>query len=67
MSGRAFLLEVSEAVKAAREIRYEPDESFDDLTVEELEIVARGLRAVSWSAQVGAHKLENLVRKRAAS
>lgn len=65
MTGREYVLALSEAVKAARELRHEPDETFDDLTVEELGIVARGLHAVSYSAQVGSRKLERLAAKRA--
>lgn len=67
MTGRDYLLEVSAAVEAARKLRYEPDELFDDLDEESLGIVARGLRAVSYSAEVGARKMEALARRRAAS
>lgn len=66
MTGRDYLLEVSAAVAATRELRYQSDELFDDLDEESLTIVARGLRAVSYSAEVGARKMEALIVKRAA-
>lgn len=66
-SGRDYLLEVSAAVLATRQLRYKPDELFDDLDEESLAVVARGLRAVSYSAEVGARKMEAILRKRAAS
>ena len=66
-AGRDYLLEVSAAVLATRQLRYQPDELFDDLDDESVAVVARGLRAVSYSAEVGARKMEAILRKRAAS
>ena len=64
MTGKEFLLAVSEAVRPAREIRHQPDEVFDDLSVEELSIVERGLRALEYSVHSGAARIAKLIESR---
>jgi hypothetical protein len=64
VSGRSTIEAVSDAVRVARALRYEDPSTFDDLTPEELDVVARGLRAVSYSCIEGARKLERILTVR---
>lgn len=65
--GRSLLENVAEAVKIARTLRYENPASFDDVTTQELENVKSGLRAIAYSCQEGARKIERVIASRAGS
>lgn len=62
--GRSLLENVSEAVKIARSLRYENPLTFDDVTTPELENVKSGLRAIAYSCQEGARKIERIIAAR---
>lgn len=59
-NGRAYLLALSAALPPARALRYEPDELFDDLSLDDLDLVARNLNALAYSCREGARKLERI-------
>lgn len=62
--GRSLVERVSDALKVCRELRYSDPESFDDVTDDELVAVARWLKAVAYSCQVGARLLERVLAAR---
>lgn len=62
--GRSLLENVAEAVKIARSLRYENPLTFDDVTTPELENVKSGLRAIAYSCQEGARKIERIIAAR---
>lgn len=64
MSGRAYLERLGDELEAARALRYEPDDVFDDVDDDDLERAARALRAIGYSAETGARRLEGIVRVR---
>lgn len=66
MTGRALLEALGPAVVEAREVRYLDDEAFADFTDDELGTCSRNLRALSYSCQEGAKKLEKILRHRKA-
>lgn len=55
-----MLEQVAGAVRVCRSLRYENPASFDDVTSEELEVVARGLRAIAYSCSEGARMLDRV-------
>lgn len=61
MTGRARLEALGPILEPARALRYEPDSLFDDVSDGDLELAARGLRAISYSCITGAAKLERIV------
>lgn len=62
--GRSLLENVAEAVKIARSLRYENPATFDDVTTPELENVRSGLRAIAYSCQEGARKIDRIIASR---
>ena len=62
--GRDRLEKLGPMLAPARELRDLPDEAFDDLDESELDVVARSLRALSYSCEVGARKVESILRRR---
>lgn len=66
-SGRELLENVADAVKIARNLRYEKVGAFDDVTTPELENVRSGLHAISYSCKEGARKIDRVLAARAAS
>lgn len=62
--GRSLLENVQEAVKIARSLRYENPDTFDDVTTPELENVRSGLRAIAYSCQEGARKIDRIIAAR---
>lgn len=64
MNGRAYLERLGEELVAARRLRHEPEDLFDDVDDDDLERAARALRAIGYSATTGARKLEGIVRTR---
>lgn len=67
MTGREYLEALGPILKPAREIRYVPDETFDDVVEDDLEIVERHLRAIAYSCQQGAAKMRRIIVTRAAA
>lgn len=64
MTGRALLERIPAELDAARQVRYEPEASFAELTLDEIDNAARWLRAASYSCTTGARKLEQIARTR---
>lgn len=64
MTGLEYLTHLAGELVAAREIRNQSAELFDDLSVEALETAARGLRAISYSAETGARHLGRIAAER---
>ena len=64
MTGAEYLTHLAAELTAAREIRYQAPEVFDDLSPEALETAARGLRAISYSAEAGARHLGRIAAER---
>ena len=64
MTGRELLEALGPILGPARQIRYEPDEIFDDVDVDDLERAARSLKAIAYSCTTGARKLESIAARR---
>lgn len=64
MTGLEYLERLGAELKAARQLRYEKPELFDDVPSEALEAAVRGLRAISYSADTGARHLARIVYER---
>ncbi len=64
MTGRALLEELDRALDVGRRVRYQPDADFDELELDEIDRVGRGLRALSYSCAEGARKMERIHRAR---
>lgn len=62
--GRSLLENVADAVKIVRTLRYENPATFDDVTTHELENVRAGLRAIAYSCQEGARKIDRIIAGR---
>lgn len=62
--GRLRLEEVFAGLKPIRDLRYDPDDLFDDVPTEALDPAIRWLRAASFSALTGARKLERILNNR---
>jgi hypothetical protein len=64
VSGVDYLERLGSELVAARELRHEKAEVFDDVPTEALEAAVRGLRAISYSAETGARHLARIVEER---
>lgn len=62
--GRLRLEDVFAGLKPIRDLRYDPDDLFDDVPTEALDPAVRWLRAASYSAAEGARKLERILATR---
>lgn len=58
MNGRELLEYLGPVLAPVREIRNRPADDFEDVSVDELEIAARALRALGYSCTAGARRLE---------
>ena len=64
LSAVEYLDAIAPEIVVLRKLRYEPDERFADVPDQALTNAAAWLRAASYSALVGAEKLERVVRAR---
>ena len=64
MTGLEYLTRLAAELATAREIRYQAPDVFDDLSPEAIETAARGLRAISYSAETGARHLGRIAAER---
>lgn len=67
MTGRELLEALGPILKPARDLRYVPDDDFDDVDDAELEVVERHLHAIAYSCQQGATKMRRIIVTRAAA
>ena len=66
-TGRELLERLGPIVKPLRELRYRPIEDFADVTLEELEIAARYLRAIAYSCTQGEAVLRRALLSRSST
>lgn len=64
MTGLEYLEHLGGELVAARKLRDEKAEVFDDVPSEALEAAVRGLRAIAYSAETGARHLARIVAER---
>lgn len=67
LKGRALLEALGPILTPVRELRYRPAEEFADVTLEELEIAARYLRAIAYSCTQGEAVLRRALLSRSST